>query len=162
MTAKFASLMYPLSAPHSVPSLRLQLLELPYSFSAVRTFIRKQTADFYRLCQEEAALVGSGSSPKRSIQPTSSSGGAQKAPSRRRMRRESLVAAVQQQQQQAPLTDAALDRAVNGQVSVATVAKEGLSMLTGGRSSTPGAGTGLAADLSDPAHAAVAALVQQK
>lgn len=30
------------------------MLELHYSLTAVRVFIRKQTADFYRLCQEES------------------------------------------------------------------------------------------------------------
>jgi hypothetical protein len=31
-----------------------QLLELSYSYQSVKDFIRKQTADFYRLCQEES------------------------------------------------------------------------------------------------------------
>ena len=33
------------------------MLELRFSFRAVRDFIRKQTADFYRLCQEESLSV---------------------------------------------------------------------------------------------------------
>lgn len=35
-------------------NVRVQVLELRYSFVAVRAFIRKQTADFYRLVQEES------------------------------------------------------------------------------------------------------------
>jgi hypothetical protein len=38
-----------------------QVLELRYSYIAVRQFIAKQTADFYRLCQEESLSAAAAS-----------------------------------------------------------------------------------------------------
>lgn len=48
---------------------KLQVLELYFSFRAVRAFIRKQTADFYRLCQEESLAGEAAAEAARSFTP---------------------------------------------------------------------------------------------
>lgn len=44
----------PLDLGVGLPMLAFNILELPYAYKGVATFIRKQTGDFYRLCQEES------------------------------------------------------------------------------------------------------------
>jgi transmembrane protein 17 len=143
----------PLDVAVGVPAVGLQLAQLRLGLPAVRALIRKQTADFYRVCQDEALAReargrprgggggGGGLSPSYSVVPTAGSSGA------------------------AGASDAAIDAAAAG-VGVGAILREGARALVGGGSAAagggvpavvaaatatlPGAGTGLADAASGP------------
>lgn len=138
-------------------------LELPYSFAAVRNFIRKQTADFYRLCLEEAALLDG-----RSGNGSGSGVGSGAPRSGRAADREGRLAGAAP-----PLSDATLSQAIAAHAGVAAVAKEGLGaiagIVTGATGPAPAvsataaaAGTGLAQAAALPVPAALATPADNK
>jgi transmembrane protein 17 len=135
------SALMPFDVALGIPMVLLQAAQLRPGLSTVRLFIRKQTADFYRVCQEEALAK-----EENMLQHTGGGNGGGGAGGRLRGlgprvgAHPASYSASPVHADSAPLSEGALDQAMGG-VTAASVAREGArALLAGGGAGTTAPG----------------------